>query len=94
MWCKCWSLHDLWYFLAGAAFWDMLVHIGFQAYGLLPISIWGVTITSSSNYVMIGFAAMLCFVFLYLAHSKRCQGNVADCKCNSADCKCDSSSCH
>ena len=37
MWCKCWSLHDLWYFLAGAAFWDMLVHIGFQAYGLLPI---------------------------------------------------------
>ncbi len=77
--CKCWSLQNLWYFLAGVSFWEAIVHLSLQFSGALPLNYWGVTITSSSNYVIIGFAALLCFLFLYLAHS-------------AGDSKCDSSS--
>lgn len=70
--CKCWSLHHLWFFLAGAAFWEAVAHVGLQAHGLLPITVWGMTVTESSNYIVIGFALLLCLLFLFLGHRKSC----------------------
>jgi hypothetical protein len=77
--CSSWSLHHLWYFCAGAAFWDALVHTGLHLNGLLPLSFYGFTITTSANYLLIGFAAFLCCLFLYLGHASKCRN--ADQKC-------------
>lgn len=80
--CKCWSLQNMWYFLAGIAFWEALVHLSLQFSGALPLTLWGVAITATSNHVIIGSAALLFFLFLYLGHSGAC------CKPDSKDSSC------
>jgi len=65
--CKCWSIHHLFYFLAGATFWEALVHLTLQTANALPVTYWGVTVTNNVNYFIIGSSAILCIVFLLLA---------------------------
>jgi hypothetical protein len=71
--CIGWSLHHLWYFFAGAAFWDVVERIGFQLYGILPINIWGITVTTQTNYIMIALSAVLCLGFIYLGQCSSCK---------------------
>ncbi len=75
--CSCWSIHHLFYFIAGALFWEALVHISLQFSGALPFTYWGVTMTQNTNLFVIGSAAIFCLVFLFLG--KRSGG----CGCSS-----------
>ena len=62
----CWTHHIL-MFLAGAAFWEALVHLSLQYSGLLPLDYYGFTLTTSYNMFAIGGAALLSVVLLWFA---------------------------
>lgn len=68
-----WSLHHVWYFFAGAAFWDVVERIGYQTYGILPLNVWGITVTTQTNTILIAVSAVLCLIFLYLGHCGSCK---------------------
>ncbi len=58
---------DLLYFLAGAAAMLTLSHILIHFGGILPLTIWGFTLTLQLNNITIAVSALLTFVLLYLA---------------------------
>lgn len=77
--CTCFSKKNVLYFLAGAAFWEALVHIGLHFYGLLPLSVMGYTITPAYNlYVIVG-SLVLCVGLLWLARCSHCSGQKESC---------------
>ncbi len=78
--CNCWATHHLFYFLAGASFWEALVHISLQFSGVLPVTYWGVTITNNVNFFAIGSAIILCLIFLFLAKT------FGGCTCGKSSC--------
>jgi hypothetical protein len=59
-------------FLAGAAAFHAISHIVLAFSGLLPLTVWGITLTQNLNYVAIGGSILLCLFLLYLARDKRC----------------------
>ncbi len=58
---------DLLYFLAGAAALSTVSHILIHFGGILPLTMWGFTLTLQLNNIIIAVSALLTLVLLYLA---------------------------
>jgi len=83
--CTCWAKQHILYFFAGAAFWNALTHVFVHYAGVLPLTVWGYTITSSNNPVFIGVSAGICLLALLAA---RTVGNCACCSANDSAKQC------
>jgi len=59
-------------FLAGALAFHTIGHIFLAFSNLLPLTVWGITVTQNLNYIIILGSAALCALFLYLARDKQC----------------------
>ncbi len=63
-------------FLAGAAFMHTIGHISLMFAHLLPLTAFGITLTQSLNYVIIGISLVLTLLFFYLASRNECDCRV------------------
>lgn len=77
--CNCWSTDHLLYMLAGASFWEAIIHVLLHFSGALPLTVWGFTMTQQNNLIIVGGALLLGFVFLYLAKRARYHSNCSSC---------------
>jgi hypothetical protein len=59
-------------FFAGAAAFHAFSHFMLIFTGLLPITVWGITLTPMLNYVAIGSSLLLCGLLLWLAKDRKC----------------------
>ena len=66
----------LFVFLAGAAAFHAVSHIILAFSNLLPLTVWGVTVTANFNYIIIAGSVALSALLLYLARDKSCDCSV------------------
>jgi len=66
----------LFVFLAGAAAFHAISHVFLGFSSLLPLTVWGITVTSNLNYLIIAGSVALCALFLYLARDNKCDCSV------------------
>lgn len=67
----------LFVFLAGAMAFHALSHIVLIFTPLLPLTVWGITLTQSLNYLIITGSIALSALFLYAARQNPCMCTVA-----------------
>lgn len=70
--CNCFSKHNFLYFLAGAAFWEALIHVSLHFSGALPLNYWGYTITPTNNMYIIIIAGLISVGALWFARCDYC----------------------
>ena len=63
-------------FLAGAAAFHAVSHIALAFTNLLPLTVWGITVTQNLNYLIIAGSVVVCALLLYLARDKQCDCGV------------------
>lgn len=66
----------LWVFLAGAAAMHTISHIVLGYSPILPLNMWGITLTQNLNYAVIAGSALLTGLFLILARGCACECKV------------------
>lgn len=63
-------------FLAGAAAFHAVSHVFLAFSSLLPLTVWGITVTPNLNYLIIAGSVALSALLLYLARDKKCKCGV------------------
>ncbi len=70
--CTLWTKHHVLYFLAGAAAFHALSHFMLYYINLLPLTVWGFTLTNTSNAVIIVLSLALSAGLIYYACAMPC----------------------
>ena len=70
--CSLCSKHHFLYFLAGAAAWEAHGHLMLHFGNVLPINLWGFTLTQQVNTIIIAVAGIISIGLLFIAKSRKC----------------------
>ncbi len=66
------GIRSVLYFIAGLAFWEAVSHIHLQLLGLIPLRMWGMTITPQANMIIVLSAFALSAFLIAVARQMSC----------------------